>query len=88
MTDQLIGLGYYGYDPSDYHVAGENISTGSDATDTDTPPVIFDDLMHSEGHRENILKEQSVKWVSGHGQERIRITTLKRPFIRSCSGGR
>ncbi|MBA2712820.1 MAG: CAP domain-containing protein [Rubrobacteraceae bacterium] len=58
VTDELIGLGYYGYDPGDYKMVGENISRGGDATDSDTPRNRFVDLMHSEGHRENILRKE------------------------------
>lgn len=55
VLDQMKRLDYYG--PNGYHLAGENIARGGDGTDTDTPDYMFDGLMHSPGHRENILRE-------------------------------
>jgi uncharacterized protein YkwD len=56
VMDQLKRKGYYNYDPSDYHILGENIAMGGDGRDEDTPEHLFTGLMHSEGHRENILR--------------------------------
>jgi uncharacterized protein YkwD len=55
VMDQIERLGYDG--PNGYYLAGENLARGGDGTDTDTPEYMFDGLMHSPGHRENILRE-------------------------------
>jgi uncharacterized protein YkwD len=56
VIDQMERLGYVG--PEGYHLAGENLAKGGDGTDTDTPEYMFDGLMHSPGHRKNILNEK------------------------------
>ena len=55
VVDKMKRLGYFGL--NGYHMAGENIAKGGDGTDTDTPEYMFDELMHSPDHRENILRE-------------------------------
>ena len=44
--------------PGHKYMVGENLAKGGDGTDTDTPASAFDGLMHSRGHRENILKKE------------------------------
>ncbi len=56
VMDQIERLGNDG--PNGYYLAGENLARGGDGTDTDTPEYMFDGLMHSPGHRENILREE------------------------------
>jgi uncharacterized protein YkwD len=56
VMDQIEQLGYDG--PNGYYLAGENLAKGGDGTDTDTPEYMFDGLMHSAGHRENILRKE------------------------------
>jgi uncharacterized protein YkwD len=56
VMNQIERLGYDG--PDGYYLAGENLARGGDGTDTDTPEYMFDGLMHSPGHRENILREE------------------------------
>jgi uncharacterized protein YkwD len=56
VMDQIERLGYDG--PNGYYLAGENLARGGDGTDTDTPEYMFDGLMHSPGHRKNILREE------------------------------
>jgi uncharacterized protein YkwD len=58
VIDQLKRKGYYSYEPRDYHTLGENLALGGDGNDEDTPEHLFTELMHSEGHRENILREE------------------------------
>ena len=58
VIDLLKRKGYYSYEPGDYHSVGENIAMGGDGNDEDTPGHLFAGLMHSEGHRENILREE------------------------------
>jgi uncharacterized protein YkwD len=58
VIDQLRRKGYYSYDPTDYHILGENLAMGGDGKDEDTPEHLFTGLMHSEGHRENILRRE------------------------------
>jgi uncharacterized protein YkwD len=55
VMDELERLGYFG--PEAFHLVGEIIARGGNGTDTDTPEYMFDGLMHSPGHRENILNE-------------------------------
>jgi uncharacterized protein YkwD len=54
VIDQIERSG----NPENYGALGENISRGGDGTDTDTPAFMFDGLMHSPGHRANILHEE------------------------------
>jgi uncharacterized protein YkwD len=56
VMDKIERLGYDG--PNGYYLAGENLAKGGDGTDTDTPEYMFEGLMHSPGHRENILREE------------------------------
>jgi uncharacterized protein YkwD len=56
VMDQIERLGYDG--PNAYYLAGENLAKGGDGTDTDTPEYMFEGLMHSPGHKENILREE------------------------------
>jgi uncharacterized protein YkwD len=58
VFDQLKRKGYYSYERGDYHILGENVAMGGDGNDEDTPEHLFAGLMHSEGHRENILREE------------------------------
>jgi uncharacterized protein YkwD len=58
VIDLLRRKDYYSYEPGDYHSVGENIAMGGDGNDEDTPEHLFAGLMHSEGHRENILREE------------------------------
>ncbi len=78
VLDQMKGLGYYS--PSAYHTAGENLAKGGDGTDTDTPEYMFNGLMHSPGHRENILRgefsEVGVGARSGTYQEYADVATI------------
>ncbi len=80
VIDQLKRKGYYSYDPSDYHMLGENIAMGGDGKDEDTPEHLFTGLMHSEGHRENILRadfgEVGVGARSGTYQEYDDTSTI------------
>jgi uncharacterized protein YkwD len=80
VIDQLERKGYYSYKPSDYHVLGENIAIGGDSNDEDTPEHLFTELMHSEGHRENILRgefdEVGVGARSGTYQEYEDTSTI------------
>ena len=65
VMDQIERLGYDG--PNGYYLAGENIAKGGDGTDTDTPEYMFEGLMHSPGHRENILREEFTEVGIGAG---------------------
>src|SRR5215207_6029343 len=80
VIDQLKRKGYYSQEPSDYHVLGENIAMGGDGSDQDTPEYLFTGLMHSEGHRENILRgefdEVGVGARSGTYQEYDDTSTI------------
>ena len=80
VIDQLKRKGYYSQEPSDYHILGENIAMGGDGSDQDTPEHLFTELMHSEGHRENILKgdfdEVGVGARSGTFQEYDDTSTI------------
>src|SRR5215210_1015847 len=80
VIDQLKRKGYYSYEPSDYHLLGENIAMGGDGNDEDTPEHLFKALMHSEGHRENILRgefdEVGVGARSGTYQEYDDTSTI------------
>jgi uncharacterized protein YkwD len=80
VIDQLKRKGYYSQEPSDYHILGENIAMGGDGSDQDTPEHLFTELMHSEGHRENILRgdfdEVGVGARSGTYQDYVDISTI------------
>jgi uncharacterized protein YkwD len=80
VIDQLKRKGYYSHQPSDYHILGENIAMGGDGSDQDTPEHLFTGLMHSEGHRENILRgefdEVGVGARSGTYQEYDDTSTI------------
>src|ERR671921_2303418 len=58
VIDQLRRQGYYGYEPGDYHSAGENIGLGGDFADQNTPERRFTEWIDSPGHRENILRRE------------------------------
>jgi uncharacterized protein YkwD len=80
VIDQLKRKGYYSYEPGDYHILGENIAMGGDGNDEDGPEHLFTLLMHSEGHRENILRgefeEVGVGARSGTYQEYDDTSTI------------
>ena len=80
VIDQLKHKGYYSYEPSDYHILGENIAMGGDGNDEDTPEHLFTELMYSEGHRENILRgdfdEVGIGGRSGTYQEYDDTSTI------------
>ncbi len=80
VIDQLRRKGHYSSEPGDYHMLGENIAMGGDGNDEDTPEHLFTGLMHSEGHRENILRgefeEVGVGARSGTYQEYDDVSTM------------
>src|SRR5215204_3387416 len=80
VIDQPKRKGYYSYEPGDYHILGENIAMGGDGNDEDAPEHLFTLLMHSEGHRENILRgefeEVGVGARSGTYQEYDDTSTI------------
>jgi uncharacterized protein YkwD len=80
VIDQLKRKGYYSYEPGDYRMLGENIAMGGDGNDADTPAHLFTGLMHSAGHRQNILRgefdEVGVGARSGTYQEYDDISTI------------
>jgi uncharacterized protein YkwD len=80
VIDQLKRKGYYSSEPGDYQMLGENIALGGDGNDEDTPEHLFIGLMHSEGHRENILRgefeEVGVGAKSGTYQEYDDVSTI------------
>jgi uncharacterized protein YkwD len=80
VIDLLKRKGYYSSEPGDYQMLGENIAMGGDGNDEDTPEHLFTGLMHSEGHRENILRggfeEVGVGARSGTYQEYDDVSTI------------
>jgi uncharacterized protein YkwD len=75
-SDQVVQSG----NPLKYTWVGENISLGGSGLHSDTPEHMFDGLMHSPGHRRNILRKQydqiGVGAVSGSYKEYDDTTTI------------